>query len=109
MSETLMINTVTLVGRVGQDPEMKYFESGKVKTSLSMAVNRPVKGDKTDWFKIELWDRSAEIAGEYVRKGSLIGIIGTLEFNHWTDKEGNKVVTPYINAQDLRLLGKKEG
>lgn len=103
-----MINSVVIVGRVGQDPEMKYFESGSVKTTMSIAVNRRQKDqEKTDWFRIELWGRNAEIAGEYVRKGSLIGIEGKLEFNHWTDSDGNKRVTNYILADRLQLLGKK--
>lgn len=105
-----MINSVVLVGNVGQDPEMKYFESGKVKTTLSMAVNKRVKDkDQTSWFKVEFWNRTAEIAGEYVRKGNLIGVEGRLEFNHWTDKEGEKVVTPFIAGDNLRLFGKREG
>ena len=65
-----MINSVVIVGRAGQDPDMKYFESGKVKTSFSVAVSRWSKeGEKTDWFNIELWDKNAEFAGEYVKKG----------------------------------------
>lgn len=105
-----MINSVVIVGNVGQDPEMKYFESGSVKTTMSIAVNRREKdADKTDWFRIELWGRNAEIAGEYVRKGSMVGIEGKLEFNNWTDKEGNKKVNSYILADRLRLLGKKQG
>ncbi len=67
-----MINSVVIVGRVGQDPEMKYFESGKVKTSISVAVDRRTRNDKkTDWFRIELWDKQAELTGEYVKKGRL--------------------------------------
>ena len=104
-----MINSVVVVGHVGQDPEMKYFESGNVKTTLSNAVNRRQKdADKTDWFKIELWGRNAEVAGEYVRKGSLIGIEGRLEFNHWTDSEGNKRINHYVLCDRLQLLGKKQ-
>lgn len=103
-----MINSVVVVGHVGQDPEMKYFESGSVKTTMSIAVNRRQKdSEKTDWFKIELWGRNAEIAGEYVRKGSLVGIEGKLEFNHWTDNEGTKVVSNYVLADRLILMGKK--
>ena len=103
-----MINSIVIVGHVGQDPEMKYFESGNVKTTMSIAVNRRIKDeDKTDWFKVELWGRNAEIAGEYVRKGSLVGVEGRLEFNHWTDSSGNKNVSPYVLADRLKLLGKK--
>jgi single-strand binding protein len=69
-----MVNSIVLVGRAGRDPEMRYFESGRVKTTFSIAVNRPTKEKETDWFDIEIWGRQAEIAGEYVRKGSLIGL-----------------------------------
>ncbi|HBN07370.1 MAG TPA: single-stranded DNA-binding protein [Cyanobacteria bacterium UBA8530] len=106
-----MLNSVVLVGRVGQDPEMKYFETGKVKTTFSLAVNRPVKrtegNDSTDWFRIELWGKQAEVAGEYVRKGSLVGILGRLEFSRWTDANGVKHEMPVISANQLRLLGSK--
>ncbi|HBG48160.1 MAG TPA: single-stranded DNA-binding protein [Cyanobacteria bacterium UBA9971] len=103
-----MINSVVLVGRVGQDPEMKYFESGKVKTAFSVAVNRWTKeGDKTDWFNIELWDKSAEIAGEYVKKGRLVAIEGRLDVSTWTDNEGNKRERYFVRGSNLRLLGGK--
>ncbi|OGI00234.1 MAG: hypothetical protein A2287_06455 [Candidatus Melainabacteria bacterium RIFOXYA12_FULL_32_12] len=104
-----MINSVVIVGRVGQDPEMKYFESGKVKTAFSVAVNRWSKeGEKTDWFNIELWDKNAEVAGEYVRKGRLVGIEGKLEVSQWKDSEGNKRERFFIRANNLRLLGGKK-
>ena len=73
-----MINSVVIVGRVGQDPEVRYFDSGKVKTVLSVATNRWSKdGDKTDWFRIELWDKKAEVAGEYAKKGEVIATLYT--------------------------------
>lgn len=102
-----MVNSVIVVGRAGRDPEMRYFESGRVKTTFSVAVNRPTKEKETDWFDIEIWGRQAEIAGEYVRKGSLIGIEGRLDFNKWTDDSGNKNVKPVIHGVNLRLLGGK--
>ncbi|MFH0703361.1 MAG: single-stranded DNA-binding protein [bacterium] len=105
----MMINSVVLVGRAGQDPEMKYFESGKVKTAFSIAVNRWSKeGERTDWFNIELWDKNAEIAGEYVRKGRLVGIEGKLDVSHWTDLDGTKRERFFIRANNLRLLGSKK-
>jgi single-strand DNA-binding protein len=103
-----MVNSVVLVGRAGRDPEMRYFESGRVKTSFSVAVNRPTKEKETDWFDVELWGRSAEIAGEYVRKGSLVGIEGRLDFSRWTDDTGNKNVRPIIAASNIRLLGSRK-
>src|SRR5471030_723001 len=105
-----MVNSVVLVGRAGRDPEMRYFESGRFKTTFSLAVNRPTKEKETDWFDIELWGRQAEVAGEYVRKGSLIGIEGRLDFNRWTDDGGVRHVKPMIHGNNLRLLGsKREG
>lgn len=102
-----MVNTVVLVGRAGRDPEMRYFESGKVKTTFSLAVNRPSKEKETDWFDIEIWGKQAEIAGEYVRKGSLIGVEGRLEFSKWVDDSGKKNSRPYVLANSIRLLGSK--
>ncbi|MCE2928363.1 MAG: single-stranded DNA-binding protein [Candidatus Caenarcaniphilales bacterium] len=102
------INQVTVIGRVGQDPELRYFESGKSLASFSMAVNRPSKNKETDWFDIKLWGKQAEIAGEYVRKGSLIGIVGQIDFESWNDKtSGELVVKPVISGSELRLLGSK--
>jgi single-strand DNA-binding protein len=102
------INQVTVVGRVGKDPEVKYFESGNNLASFSIAVNRPTKNKETDWFDIKLWGKQADIASEYVRKGSLIGIVGQLDFDSWNDKTtGDLQVKPVIAATDLRLLGSK--
>lgn len=103
------LNEVVIVGRVGQDPEIKYFESGKAKTVLSMAVNRgkdQTGTEITDWFRVELWDRSAEIAAEYVKKGNLIGIIGSLSVNRWIDNSGTEREIFFVRADELRLLGK---
>ena len=103
-----MINSVVVVGRTGQDPEMKYFESGKVKTTFSVAVNRWTKGgDVTDWFNIELWDKQAEVAGEYVKKGRQVAIEGRLAVSQWKDKDGTNKERYFIRASNLRLLGGK--
>ncbi len=100
-------NQVVLVGRVGKDPEIKYFESGTSIASFSLAVNRPSKDKKTDWFDIKLWGRQAEIAAEYVRKGSLVGIDGNLDFESWTDNAGELQIKPSILGNNLRLLGSR--
>lgn len=101
-------NNVVLVGRVGKDPEIRYFESGSSMASFSLAVNRPSKEKITDWFDIKLWGRQAEIAGEYVRKGSQVCIEGQLDFDSWNDKNsGDLQVKPVIAASNLRLLGSK--
>lgn len=106
-----MLNSVVLVGRAGADAQIKYFESGTAKTTFNLAVDRPVKRtegvDTTDWFRIELWEKDAEIAAEYVKKGKLVGIVGRLEFSRWTDPQGQKHEMPIIRARQLRLLGSR--
>ena len=102
------VNHIVLVGRAGRDPEIRYFESGKVVTTFSMAVNRPMKDAQTDWFDIEIWGKQAEIAGEYVKKGSLIGIEGRIRWDSWTSKDsGDLNIKPLVVAESIRLLGSK--
>jgi single-strand DNA-binding protein len=105
----MTINVVTLVGRVGTDPDMKYFESGSVKCKLTLAVNRRSKeGEHTDWFNLELWGKTAEVAGNYVRKGKQIAVKGSLKFDTWNDRQtGANRSTPVIQVDQLDLLGSK--
>lgn len=105
-----MLNSVVLVGRAGAQPELRYFESGKVQAVFPLAVDRPRRRDAeavTDWFQIELWGRQAEVAGEYVRKGALVGIEGRLAFHPKPDSADEDGV-PYIAASNLRLLGSRQ-
>lgn len=104
-----MANSVVIVGRLGQDPEIKYFESGSVKARFSLAVDRTfAKENKiTDWFSIEVWGRQAEFVGEWVKKGSLVSVSGTMEVNRYTDQAGNLKEWPYIRATDVRFVGSK--
>ncbi len=106
-----MVNSVVVVGRCGQDPEMKYFESGKVKTTFSVAVNRwnsKTKEEATDWFNIEVWDKQAEIAGEWVKKGRLVGVEGRLSSSKWKGADGEENERYFINATNIRLMGSKK-
>ena len=104
----MSLNLVTLVGRAGRDPEVRYFESGAVVCNLTMAVNRPTRDDQPDWFNLEIWDKTAEIAASYVRKGSLIGVTGTLKLDHWQDRStGAARSKPVIRVNRLDLLGSK--
>ena len=103
------VNHVVLIGRAGRDPEMRYFESGKVVTTFSLAVNRPLKDGQTDWFDVEIWGKPAEIAGEYVKKGSLIGIEGKVRWDSWLHREtGEPMTRPMVIADNIRLLGSKK-
>lgn len=105
----MSLNVVTLVGRVGGDPDVKYFESGTVKCRLTLAVNRPTRNnDQPDWFNLELWGREAEIAANYVRKGSLIGIKGSLKLDSWNDRTtGATRTSPIVRVDRIELLGSK--
>ncbi len=104
----MTLNLVHLVGRVGRDPEIKYFESGKSKCSFSLAVTRNRKTDETDWFELEMWDKTAETASNYVKKGRQIAVIGSLKFDRWNDKTtGEGREKPLILVDRLELLGSK--
>ncbi|MEA5510196.1 single-stranded DNA-binding protein [Crocosphaera sp. UHCC 0190] len=103
------VNVVNLVGRAGRDPEVRYFESGTVLCTLTLAVNRrSSKSDEPDWFNLKIWGKTAEIAANYVKKGSLIGIQGSLEIETWTDRNtGTNRSSPVIRVDRLDLLGSK--
>jgi single-strand DNA-binding protein len=103
------LNLITLVGRAGRDPEVKYFESGSVVCNLTLAVNRRSRNsDEPDWFNLEIWGKTAEVAANYVRKGSLIGISGSLKFDYWRDRNtGVNRSKPVVRVEQLELLGSK--
>ena len=105
------MNSAVIVGRAGQDPEIKYFESGKVKTSFSLAVGRwdsKTKSETTDWFNIEVWDKQAEFAGEYIKKGRLVALDGRIASSKWNDASGSEKERFIIIASNVRLLGSKK-
>ncbi len=105
------MNRVCLVGRVGRDPEMKYFETGKQVCNFTLAVNRRTsnRDEPPDWFDLEVWGKTADVANNYVRKGSQIGVIGSLKFERWQDKiTGEDRQRPVILVDQLELLGSKK-
>ena len=108
MSATI-INQANLTGRVGQDPEVLYFESGSVLAKFSLAVRRPTKNsDQPDWFDLTAWGKIAEVAANYVRTGSLIGITGELKMDEWVDKQtGLPRSKLFVQVHQLELLGDK--
>ena len=105
------MNTATVIGRLGQDAEIRYFESGKVKAKFSLAVNRwdsKTRSEVTDWFNVDVWDKLAEFAGEYIKKGTQLVVDGRIGQNKWTDKAtGNDRESFLIIASNIRLLGSK--
>lgn len=100
------MNNLSLVGRVGADPEIKYFESGRAKTTFTLATDRKVGQDKkTDWHRVELWGKPAESAAEHIRKGDVIGVTGSLEYNQYETSDGQKRKDAIVAAQRWNFCG----
>ena len=110
-----MINTVTIVGNLGQDPEIRYTASGVPVASFTVAVNEVYKGKdgqkvkKVHWFRVSAFQRLAEVIGEYCAKGSKVGVRGQLQQRTWQDSEGLNHNLVEIRARELELLSGKNG
>lgn len=101
------MNTVSLIGRLTADPEMRYLESGKAITSFSIAITRT--RDESDFFDVQAWDKTAEVIVQYCKKGSQIGIEGRLKQERWKDRDsGNSRSKVVIVASRIELLGARE-
>ena len=110
------VNKVILIGNVGKDPEVRYNPSGGAWVTLSLATTRNWKNretgerqEETEWHRVVFNDRLAEIVGEYVRKGRPLYFEGRLKTRKWQDKEGRDTYTTEIIAQEMQLLGGREG
>jgi single-strand DNA-binding protein len=106
------VNKVILVGNLGQDPEVKYMPSGGAVCNISLATtdswkdkNTGERQERTEWHRVVFFNRLAEIAGEYLRKGSQVYVEGRLQTREWQDKEGQKRYTTEIVASDMQMLG----
>lgn len=106
------VNKVILIGRLGSDPEVRYTPSGVAVANFSIATSEEWKdkttGEKkeqTEWHKIVVWRRLAEICGEYLHKGRQVYIEGRLQTRSWEDKDGNKRWTTEILALNMQMLG----
>ncbi len=111
-----MLNKVTLIGRLGADPEVKYMPSGGAVTNIRLATTRRWKDrqtgerrDETEWHRIVFFTRLAEIAGEYLRKGSLVYIEGRIRTQKWQDQSGQDRYTTEIVAEQMQMLDSKSG
>ena len=104
----MAVNAVTLVGRAGRDPEVRYFESGNLVANLTIAVNRRNREDEPDWFNLEIWGKQGQVAADYVKKGSLIGITGSFKLDKWQDRStGEARSKPVVRVDRLELLGSR--
>jgi single-strand DNA-binding protein len=110
------INKVIVVGNLGQDPETRYMPSGSAVTNLSIATSEAWKDkqsgeskERTEWHRVAMFGKLAEIAAEYLRKGSQVYIEGKLRTRKWQDKSGNDRYTTEIIADEMQMLGGRSG
>ncbi|MBV8034527.1 single-stranded DNA-binding protein [Roseateles sp.] len=110
------VNKVIIIGNVGKDPEVRYNPSGGAWVTLSLATTRNWKNretgerqEETEWHRVVFNDRLAEIVGEYVKKGRPLYVEGRLKTRKWQDKEGRDTYTTEIIAQEMQLLGGRDG
>jgi len=111
----MSVNKVILVGRLGKDPETRYMTNGEAVTNCTLATSENWKDksgekqEKTEWHNLVFYRRLAEIAGEYLKKGSLIYAEGKLTTEKWQDKEGKDRYTTKIIVNEMKMLGSKSG
>jgi single-strand DNA-binding protein len=110
------INKVILIGNLGKDPEVKYMPSGSAIANVTIATSRQWKNkdsgerqEETEWHRVVFYDRLAEIVGEYLKKGRQIYVEGRLKTRKWTDKDGVERYTTEIVAEEMKMLGNREG
>lgn len=107
----MSVNKAILVGHLGGDPEVRYTASGQAVANFSMATNEVfndkegTRQERTTWHRVVAWGRLAEICGEYLTKGKLVYIEGTIQNRSWEDKEGNTRWTTEIVARQMQMLG----
>ncbi len=110
------INKVIIVGNLGQDPETRYMPSGSAVTNFTVATNESWKDkqtgeqrERTEWHRVVMFDRLAEIAAEYLRKGSQVYIEGKLQTRKWQGQDGQDRYTTEIRANEMQMLGGRGG
>lgn len=111
----MSVNKVILVGHLGKDPEMRYLPSGEAVAGVTLATSevwkdkQGQKQERTEWHNISFFGRSAEVVGQYLKKGSQIYVEGRIRTEKWTDKEGKDRYTTKIMADSMQMLGSKSG
>ena len=108
----MSVNKTILLGRLGQDPEIKYTQSGTAVCNFSIATsekytdkNSGQKQEKTEWHRVVVWGKLAELCNQYLKKGRQAFVEGKLQTRSWDDKDGNKKYTTEINAQTVQFIG----
>jgi len=109
------LNKVILIGNAGRDAEVRYTPGGTAVANFTLATNESwtakngERQERTEWHRIVVWAKQAEIAGEYVKKGRQLYVEGSLQTRQWDDKDGQKRTTTEIRATRFLLLGRPEG
>src|SRR5438105_15646472 len=109
------VNKVILIGNLGRDPETRYMPDGGAITNISIATTDKWKDkagemqEKTEWHRVAFFGKLAEIAGEYLKKGSQVYVEGRLQTRKWQDKEGQDKYTTEIVANEMQMLGSRQG
>ena len=107
------LNRVTIMGHLGQDPEVKYTQSGNAVANFSVAAAEKWKDksgepqEHTEWFRVSAWGKLAEICGQYLTKGAAVYIEGKLRTRKWQDKDGQDRYTTEVIASSMQMLGGK--
>lgn len=109
------VNKVILVGNLGQDPEVRYMPNGNAVANITVATSESWKDqqgqqqERTEWHRVVMFRRLAEIAGEYLRKGSQVYLEGKLQTRKWQDQQGQDKYTTEIVADQMQMLGGRSG
>ena len=109
----MSVNKVILIGRLGKDPETRYMTNGEAVTNVSLATSENYKDkngekqERTEWHNLVFYRRLAEIAGEYLKKGSQVYVEGRIQTRKWQDKEGKDRYTTEIIVNEMKMLGSK--
>ena len=109
------VNKVILIGNIGKDPEVRYMPSGDAMVNLTLATTdnwkdkNGEKQERTEWHRVAIFGKLAEIAGEYLKKGSQVYFEGSLKTRKWTNKEGQDQYTTEIVADKMQMLGGRSG
>lgn len=110
-----MLNQAQIIGHLGKDPEVRYLPNGNAVANFSLATTEKWKDktsgeakEQTEWHRVTVFDKLAEIVGQYLKKGSLVYICGKIKTRKYTDKDGTEKYTTEIHANEMKMLGGRE-
>jgi len=110
-----MLNQAQIIGHLGKDPEVRYLPNGNAVSNFSIATTEKWKDktsgeakEQTEWHRVTVFDKLAEIVGQYLKKGSLVYVCGKIKTRKYTDKDGTEKYTTEIHASEMKMLGGRE-